>query len=134
LDRLASGYRSECDRVRQDLAIAEAQLRDYQACLGKPFSHEVYLLRLTALRDQLKSSLSEATPEPGAEPPPPASEVAEQIKQLKSTHTVEPAPERTGVRRFSAEEPVTARIRRKNEVVPGPGGAGNGSLGVNDDG
>jgi hypothetical protein len=31
LERLATGYGSECVRVRQDLAIAQSQLRDYQA-------------------------------------------------------------------------------------------------------
>ncbi len=40
LDRLAGGYGSDCDRIRQDLAIAESQLRDYQARLGKPLVHE----------------------------------------------------------------------------------------------
>ena len=49
LERLASGYGSECDRVRQDLAIAESQLRDYQARLGKPFLHDAYLSELTEL-------------------------------------------------------------------------------------
>ncbi len=58
LERLANGYGSECDRVRQDLAIAESQLRDYQARLGKPFLHDAYLSELTALRDQLKAGLS----------------------------------------------------------------------------
>src|SRR5262245_34689261 len=43
LERLAGGYRSECDRVRQDLGVAQAQLRDYQARLGAPFSHDAYL-------------------------------------------------------------------------------------------
>ena len=50
LERLASGYGSECDSVRQELAIAESQLRDYQARLGAPFTHEGYLSELTALR------------------------------------------------------------------------------------
>ena len=49
LERLASGYGSECVRVRQDLAIAESQLRDYQARLGKPFLHDAYLSELTSL-------------------------------------------------------------------------------------
>jgi hypothetical protein len=40
LERLAGGYGSECDRLRQAVAIAESQLRDYQAWLGKPFVHE----------------------------------------------------------------------------------------------
>ena len=49
LERLASAYGSECVRVRQDLAIAESQLRDYQARLGKPFLHDAYLSELTSL-------------------------------------------------------------------------------------
>src|SRR6266568_3092072 len=60
LERLAGGYGSECVRVRQDLAIAESQLRDYQARLGKPFLHDAYLSELTGLRDQLKAGLSSA--------------------------------------------------------------------------
>ena len=34
LERLAGAYGSDCAHVRQDLAIAESQLRDYQARLG----------------------------------------------------------------------------------------------------
>ena len=49
LDRLAGGYEPRCDTARQDLAIAEAQLRDYQARLGKPFPHDAYLAELTGL-------------------------------------------------------------------------------------
>ena len=56
LDRLATGYGSDCDRVRQDLSIAEAQLRDYKSRLGKPFTLEAYLTELTSLRDQLKAN------------------------------------------------------------------------------
>jgi hypothetical protein len=40
VERLANAHGSECDRVQQDLSIAEAQLRDYQARLGKPFLHD----------------------------------------------------------------------------------------------
>ena len=58
LERLANAYGTECVRVRQDLAIAESQLRDYQARLGKPFLHDAYLSELTSLRDQLKAGLS----------------------------------------------------------------------------
>ena len=36
-ERLAGGYGPESERIRQDLAIAESQLRDYQARLGAPF-------------------------------------------------------------------------------------------------
>jgi len=61
LERLVNAYGSECDRVRQDLAIAEAQIRDYQARLGKPFTHDAYLSELTSVRDQLKAKLSANT-------------------------------------------------------------------------
>ena len=70
LDRLAGTYQGQCDATRQDLAIAEGQLRDYEARRGRPFAHDAYLAELTGLRDQLKAGLSQATPEPGTEPIP----------------------------------------------------------------
>src|ERR1700680_621199 len=63
LERLANAYGSECTRVPQDLAIAESQLRDYQARVGKPFIHDAYLSELTTLRDQLKGGLSGILPD-----------------------------------------------------------------------
>jgi hypothetical protein len=63
----------------------------------------------------LKAGLSQATPEPGT---PPVSELAERIKSLKAAHTIDAAPERTAPRRIAAEEPVTARIRRRAEAAP----------------
>ena len=42
LERMADGYGFACLGIRQDLAIAEGQLRDYQARLGKSFTHEDY--------------------------------------------------------------------------------------------
>ena len=77
-----------------------------------PSPHDAYLAELTGLRDQLKAGLSQATPEPGTEPVPVA-ELAERIKSLKAAHTIDAAPERTAPRRIAAEEPVTARIRRR---------------------
>src|SRR5207253_48431 len=53
-ERLAGAYGSECARVRQDLAIAESQLRDYRSRLGKPFLHDAILSTLTTVRDRLK--------------------------------------------------------------------------------
>jgi len=50
LDRLAGGYEGQAASARQDLAIAKAQLRDYEARLGQPFAHEGYLAELTGLR------------------------------------------------------------------------------------
>ena len=36
LERLAGGFGPECERVRQDMALAQSQLRDYKARLGAP--------------------------------------------------------------------------------------------------
>jgi hypothetical protein len=116
LERLANGYGSDCDRVRQDLSIAESQLRDYQARLGKPFVHDAYLSELTSLRDLLKAGLSGAPAEPGTEPRLGVAELAERIKALKAANTVETPAERVQKRHAAAEEPVTVRIRRRQEI------------------
>jgi N12 class adenine-specific DNA methylase len=122
LGRLADTYPSQIATARRDLAIAEGQLRDHQARLGQPFAHEDYFRELTDLRDRLKAGLAEpvpakagTTPEPGNTPVP---ELAERIKALKSAHSIEAAPERTAPRRIVAEEPVTARIRRRTVIEP----------------
>ena len=84
LARLATGYAAECVRVRQDLSIAESQLRDYQARLGQPFPHEAYL-----------------------------SELAGRIKALKAANTIKATPQRVQRKQAAAaEETITARIRR----------------------
>ena len=116
LERLAGSYATPRASAQQELSIAQAQLRDYQSRMGAPFPHESYLLRLTDLRDQLKAGLSGILAEAGDEPPK-LSEIAEQIKALKSEHTIEAAPQRTAERRASAEEPVTSRIRRRTESL-----------------
>ncbi len=118
LERLASGYGSECVRVQQDLSIAEAQLRDYQARLGKPFTHETYLTELTSLRDQLKAGLSSTAHELDNEEGPSASELAEKIKAIKAANSIEATPQRVRQKHSTAEEPITARIRRRAESIP----------------
>jgi N12 class adenine-specific DNA methylase len=123
LERIATGYGSECVRVRQDLAIAESQLRDYQARLGQAFPHEAYLSELTGLRDQLKAKLS-AGHDSGEDRGPTTSELAERIKALKSANTIEAAPQRVQRKQAAAEEPITARIRRRQETHPAPGQEG----------
>lgn len=110
LERLAGAYGTECARVRQDLAIAESQLRDYQARLGKPFLHDAYLSELTSFRDQLKAGLSATVQAQGEETGPSVSELAEKIKMLKAAHSIEAAPQRVRQHHSTAEEPVTARI------------------------
>ncbi len=116
LERIATGYGSECLRVRQDLAIAESQLRDYQARLGKAFPHDAYLSQLTALRDQLKAGLSASAHESGEGKGPSVSELAGSIKSLKAANTIEAGPQRVERKVVSAEEPITARIRRRQEA------------------
>ena len=116
LERLATGYGSECVRVRQDLAIAESQLRDYQARLGKPFLHDKYLNELTDLRDQLKVKLSAAAHHSDEERGLADAELADRIKALKAANTIETTPQRARQKQSSAEEPVTARIRRRQDA------------------
>ena len=117
LERLVGGYGPACDHIRQDLAIAESQLRDYQARLGVPFLHDAYLSELTNLRDQLKAGLSGKTPESNSDGQPSVSELAERIKSLKAAHSIEATPQRIRQKQSTAEEPITARIRRRTEAV-----------------
>jgi N12 class adenine-specific DNA methylase len=114
VERLVAGYGPEAERLTEDLTIAESQLRDYKARLGLPFPHDAYLAELTALRDELKMGLS-GTPAATDDPTPTISELAQRIKSFKAAHTIEPAPHRHGQKQTSAEEPVTARIRRRKE-------------------
>jgi hypothetical protein len=44
-------------------------------------------------------------------------ELAHRIKSLKAAHNIEATPERARQKQLSAEEPVTARIRRRTEAV-----------------
>ena len=87
--RLAGGYGTECGHLRKDVAVAESQLRDYHTRLGNPFVHERYLDELTGLRDQLKAGLSAAPHQPDVQEGPNVSELADRIKTLKATNTVE---------------------------------------------
>ena len=47
---------------------------------------------------------------------PSVSELAEKIKALKAANTIEATPQRARQKHSSAEEPVTARIRRRTEA------------------
>ncbi len=121
LERLANGYGSECVRVRQDLAIAESQLRDYHQRLDKPFRHEQYLSDLTDLRDRLKRSLSATAQQPEDGKEPRSSKLAGKIKALIASHSIEAAtPQRDRPKQSTAEEPITARIRPRQETARGP--------------
>jgi hypothetical protein len=65
------------------------------------------------LRDQLKTGLSGTAHDPGKEEGPSVSKLSEQIKAIRAANNVEAAPQRIGQRQSSAEEPITARIRRR---------------------
>ena len=123
VERLAAGYEAARDRTRQELEVAGNQLRDFQARLGQPFAHGAYLDELTALRNQLKAGLSAPPQEPEQATGPTVAELAVRIKHLRAGNAVEAAPPRTDKRTGSAEEPVTARIRRRSEAVPATGPA-----------
>jgi N12 class adenine-specific DNA methylase len=117
LTRIAESYGPECERVRKDLAIAQGQLRDYEARLGRPFVHETYLTEVAAIRDQLRTVLSGLSSESGNGTLPTAAELTESFRALKEANTVESSPERLVRRESSAAKPITARIRRRLEGV-----------------
>jgi N12 class adenine-specific DNA methylase len=117
VERLAGGYGAECDRLRHELTIAESQLRDYEARLGKPFPHEVVLSQLTTVRDQLKACLSGTDAELGGRLPDSVAALGVELRAIKAVDTVRSTPERQGASRTAAEEPVTARIRRRLDTL-----------------
>ena len=86
LERLAGSYTSQSESVRQELALAQSQLRDYQARYGQAFRHESYMTELAGLRDQLRISLSGTATEGGLE----TSELASRIKALKARKPLRP--------------------------------------------
>ena len=112
LDRLAKSYPDESARTKQSLSIAESQLRDYQVSLDKPFLHDSYLSELTDLRDRLKSRLSN-TDQESERAADSAFALAGRIKTLKAANSIESATQRISHKQLTAEEPITARIRRQ---------------------
>lgn len=120
LDRVIESYPAQTEKASRELGVAQGQLRDYQARIGKPFAHDAYQRDLATLRDQLKAGLSGATEQDGKALPPVA-EVAEKIKALRASHTVETAPARPKPqRKATVEHPVTARIKPREEPPTNP--------------
>jgi hypothetical protein len=127
LERLAGGFQQECSQLRQDLNIAQSQLRDYQCRLGQPFQQEVYLTELTTLRELLKAKLTAGNPQTEDFTGPTTFDLSEQIRQLRTsqqTAALSPAEGRRQVA-FVAEIPVTVRIQTTNEVDDIRGGNRN---------
>lgn len=117
LNRLAGGYEEAEEYNRQELKIAEAQLRDFQARQGTAFAHEAYLKRLAELRDRLRVALSGLETKEGEG----AADLAGQIKSLQAGQTVE-APAEREAKVIAAETPVTTRILQKAEKGETPEG------------
>jgi hypothetical protein len=114
VERIIDSYDVECERARNDLTIAQNQLRAYEARTGTAFPHDSYVTELTELRDRLKAAL--ATPaEHGAEIPA----LTERITALKVSQSIEASPERHTPRAAAtAAEPVTVRIRQRMQDTP----------------
>ncbi len=116
LDRLGSSYPQEVMRAARDVNVCRAKLRDFELRLGSTFPHEKYYSELAELRDQLKLSLSvQASNESQS-----ATEIAEAIKTLRAGQIIDSTPVRSGSRKLTGEEPITARIRRKLKALVAP--------------
>jgi len=115
LERIRSSYAGQCDAARRDLALSETQLGDYQARRGVAFQHDGYLTELARLRDELRHALSIVGGDEKAAQR--TADTAEAIKALRSANSIEATPQRSDRRAVSAEEPVTARIRRRAAMV-----------------
>jgi hypothetical protein len=76
-----------------------------------------YLTELTGLRDQLKAGLSGQNHASGDESGPDVAELADQVKALKTAHTIDASPQRPRQRHTATEEPVTVRIQRTNAIA-----------------
>jgi hypothetical protein len=75
-----------------------------------------YLTELTGLRDHLKSKLSASGQDSTEDRGPTTGELAERIKALKAAITIEGTQQRTERKHSTAEEPITARIRRRQDA------------------
>ncbi|MBS0265668.1 MAG: DEAD/DEAH box helicase family protein, partial [Planctomycetes bacterium] len=114
LDRLADSYHRHIESTEHDLALAEGQLRDYESRLGQQFFHAEYLAKVTTLRDRLRVSLSDQARSQEGEPESSA-DIAAEIKALRGSQALDASVERSSAPRVTAEEPVTAKIRKRSE-------------------
>jgi hypothetical protein len=125
VERVIGTAEAERDKATRDLAIAQGQLRDYEARLGAGFAHATYLEALTGLRHQLEAALSRTAHEGADASLPTVGALVERLKALQAAHTVEAVPERATPRRTATvEEAITTRIRQREqaEATPQPDG------------
>jgi hypothetical protein len=119
VERLIGSAETEREKARRDLAIAQGQLRDYEARLGTTFAHAGYLATLTDLRHQLEAALSHAARAEAEASVPPVGVLVERLKALHAAHTLEAAPERSAPRHSTTlEEAITTRIRQREQAEP----------------
>ena len=78
----------------------------------KLFLDAPYLDELMRLRDELKAGLAGVPPEGSTEEIDVAA-LAERIKQLRATNTVDAVPQRTAKKAVAATEAVTTTIKRR---------------------
>ncbi|MFM7318743.1 MAG: DEAD/DEAH box helicase family protein, partial [bacterium] len=119
VERIAANTPARLAKLNQEREALEAQLRDYQARLGKPFQHLAYQTELTELRDRLKLSLASSGNgnAESSEPVESSLEIAGKIKLLRNNEGVSEPVEsvRSVSKEVTAEMPVTVKIR--NRVV-----------------
>jgi hypothetical protein len=121
VERLIGSAAAEREKTRRDLAIAQGQLRDYEARLGAEFVHAAYLEALTALRNQLEAALSHTAQDRGESSLPPMGELVERIKALQAAHTLDAAPERAAPRpTATVAEAITTRIHQWEQAETAP--------------
>ena len=113
LERLAASSDGEQATLRRDLQIARAQLTEYETRREHPFVHEEYLATLTDWHRQLTQALRVDIPDTEGSDRLPLADIINAIMTLRSSHTVEPAPQRLSrMASASVEEAVTTRIQR----------------------
>ena len=130
VERLIGSAEAERDKATRDLAIAQGQLRDYEARLGAGFAHAAYLEELTTLRNQLEAALSRTAQEAAEASLPTVGALVARLKALHAAHTLDAAPERSAPtphghgRRGHHHAHSPARAGRGRAPARGHAGAG----------
>src|SRR5262249_7617849 len=116
VERLIGSAAMERNKATRDLAIAQGQLRDYEARLGAGFANAAYLHALTDLRNQLEAALSSTAQECAEASRSTVGALVERITALQAAHTLDAAPERAAPRpTATVAEAITTRIRQREQ-------------------
>jgi hypothetical protein len=112
LDHYASELRTRRLAWKEVRTRPEAEASETASELALKELQELF----SDLRDQLKAGLSATAPESVNGKGLTVSALAEGIKALKAAHTIDPTPQRAQQKQSTAEEPITTRIRRRQEA------------------